>query len=54
MPIEPDEAANSPPPLRSQLDFVRTGSNARWGAIVADGFIGGALVTGHRDRRRVL
>lgn len=39
MPIEPDDVANSPPPLRSQVDFVRTGSNARWGAIVAGVFV---------------
>lgn len=49
MPIEPDDldvpplppppVVHAPPPLRSQLEIVRTGSNARWGAIVAGVFV---------------
>jgi hypothetical protein len=49
MPIEPDDldtpplppppVVHSPPPLRSQLDIVRIGSNARWGAVVAAVFV---------------
>jgi hypothetical protein len=49
MPIEPDDldipplppppVVHSPPPLRSQLDIVRIGSNARWGAVVAGVFV---------------
>jgi hypothetical protein len=49
MPIEPDDldipplppppVVHAPPPLRSQLEIVRTGSNARWGAVVAGVFV---------------
>ncbi|HUQ04126.1 MAG TPA: hypothetical protein VM261_16620 [Kofleriaceae bacterium] len=49
MPIEPDDldfpphpaspAYSPPPPLRSQLEVVRTGSNARWGAVLAGVFV---------------
>ncbi len=31
--------APPPPPLRSQLEIVRSGSNARWGAILAGVFV---------------